>query len=227
MSHCLWCDQAITYQATWRHLLTLMERATLCEPCQTKLTLLTGKQCQKCSRESETDICLDCHYWIKELDTDPLTANISVFSYNEQMREMIAKWKYRGDYELVHAFRHVFVKMFNKHFSTQLKDFAVIPIPLSEMRLYERGFNQADALARLLPRYQPSILQRLHSEKQAKKSRYERIQSKNPFNLVETINKPVILVDDIYTTGTTLRHAATLLRRQGCPKVYGYTLVRG
>jgi len=49
----------------------------------------------------------------------------------------------------------------------------------------------------------------------------------NPFNLVKSLNNPVLLVDDIYTTGRTLRHAAQLLKEAGCQEVYALTLCRG
>src|SRR5690606_36430895 len=138
MNDCLWCNQAIIYQPSWRHLVTFVERTTLCDDCQSELELLNGKRCVKCSRKSDMEQCLDCKYWSEKLGKDPLTANISVYSYNERMREMIAKWKYRGDYELVYAFRPMFVKVFKNHFLTQLKNFIIVPIPLSEMRLHER-----------------------------------------------------------------------------------------
>jgi len=94
-------------------------------------------------------------------------------------------------------------------------------------RLQERGFNQAEVLAAFLPIENRSLLTRIHSEKQSKMTRSERISTKNPFEIVGHINKKVILVDDIYTTGRTLRHAATLLKEHGCPQVYAYTLIRG
>src|SRR5690625_1097913 len=78
-----------------------------------------------------------------------------------------------------------------------------------------------------LPAENKDILTRIHSEKQSKKTRSERLSADNPFVAAKKVNKPVILVDDIYTTGTTLRHAATLLKEQGCPEVYAYTLIRG
>ncbi len=102
----------------------------------------------------------------------------------------------------------------------------IVPIPLSDERLYERAFNQAEVIAKWIQPEIDLILRREHREKQSKKSRHERITSKNPFILTKTINKPVLLVDDIYTTGTTLRHASTMLKKHGCPRVDAFTLIR-
>ncbi len=143
------------------------------------------------------------------------------------MQDVIAKWKYRGDYILGTAFKQDFIRSFSKRFSFLKKEALLVPIPLSKERMHERGFNQAKVLAEFLPRPCEDILTRVDSEKQSKKSREERIYTANPFNLTKIVNKPVILVDDIYTTGTTLRHAGTILKAHGCPEVYALTLIRG
>ncbi|WP_339213858.1 phosphoribosyltransferase family protein [Ornithinibacillus sp. FSL M8-0202] len=142
------------------------------------------------------------------------------------MQDIIAKWKYRGDYELGTVFEESYTTYFQKAFAS-IKNAVIIPIPLSMERLQERCFNQAEMLASFLSLKKMNILSRTHGEKQSKKSRNERIYSENPFILQEKLNNPVILVDDIYTTGTTLRHAAKLLKDAGCPEVYSYTLIRG
>lgn len=216
---------------SWDTVLSLSQPTELCIPCQRALQRLQGKRCLRCSRRSESSICSDCKWWnAYKQGRDPLTYNHSIFSYNERMQEMIARWKYRGDYMLGYAFQQPFRQSFFKEFPfVKKKKAIVIPIPLSEERLTERGFNQAYMLAHFLKVPIKNILTRLHNEKQSKKGRTERIFAQNPFKLEgkETVNKRAILVDDIYTTGTTLRHAAQLLIEHGCPAVYSYTLVRG
>ncbi|TXL65012.1 ComF family protein [Cerasibacillus terrae] len=228
MSYCLWCASEMITETTWSNLLSLSQPQKLCKTCKGKLQIITGNRCQKCSRESKSKICTDCKYWGKLLkNNDPLEKNYSIYSYNEFMKEVIAKWKYRGDYVLVEIFQTEFIRHFNTYIKNQMKEAIIIPIPLSKERLATRKFNQAQALTSFITQDKINILERVNSEKQAKKSRMERIQSENPFNLLEPINKPVILVDDIYTTGTTLRHVAQILKDNGCPSVYGYTLIRG
>ena len=183
----------------------------------------------KCSREHEGEICLDCERWqlFYRKEGDPLIKNVSLYTYNSFMKEIVAKWKYRGDYILGTIFKNELKAAFHKHFHKIAKDAAIVPIPLSEERLYERGFNQAEMLASFLTDEIVDILERIHSEKQSKKTRSERMRSENPFTLRKPINKRVILVDDIYTTGRTVRHAAQLLRNSGCKEVYAFTLIRG
>ncbi|MFC3041295.1 ComF family protein [Virgibacillus xinjiangensis] len=152
--------------------------------------------------------------------------NHSIFTYNSTMQEMIAAWKYRGDYQIGYIFKQAMIASYKKRFASMKKGLVVVPVPLSKERLQERGFNQAQQLADILPRENIAVLERHHGEKQSKKSRAERIMTENPFELLYPLNTAAVLVDDIYTTGRTLRHAADLLKRHGCPEVYGLTLSR-
>jgi len=138
---------------------------------------------------------------------------------------MIYQWKYRGDYEVGFSFQQDIMQVFQ-----QLKiekGTILIPIPLSSERLAERGFNQASQLADFIPCKNEMLLRRIHGEKQSKKTKQERITADNPFIIEEKVEKPVILVDDIYTTGSTLHKAAAVLKKAGCPSVRSLTLVRG
>lgn len=225
---CLWCDQDIASEMSWINFLMPAKSEQLCVKCEGKLELLTGNRCNVCSRMTIEETCLDCQKWSADsFWKDLLIFNHSVFTYNDMMQEVIAKWKYRGDYVLGKVFKDKFKTVFEERFSSFKRDALLVPIPLSEERLSERGFNQAKVLTDFLPLESQEIITRIHSEKQAKKTRHQRISTKNPFIITKKINKPVILVDDIYTTGATLRHAGKLLKENGCPEVYAFTLIRG
>ncbi|MEC5422864.1 ComF family protein [Virgibacillus sp. C22-A2] len=225
--HCLWCNDPIIVEISWANLVMPPKPKSLCKQCEAELEMIKGKRCEHCSRHSDAPVCSDCIWWNENTSRDTIIFNHSVFVYNTFMQDMMAKWKYRGDYHLCHVFKNQFIQSFKETFSFLKKEAVIVPIPLSEERILERGFNQARVLADFLPLENKDILRRIHGEKQSKKTRNERIHTKNPFILNESINKTTILVDDIYTTGTTLRHAATLLKDQGSPEVYTYTLVRG
>ena len=144
--------------------------------------------------------------------------------YNDFLKEIIARYKFRGDYILAKAFS-LFIKerLKDKHFDY------LVPIPLSGERLYERGFNQSAALIHEAGYTAKELLQRIHSEKQSKKSRQERIHQKQVFELLpaDIKNKSILLIDDIYTTGSTLYHAAKVLKTGGAASIYSLTLARG
>lgn len=224
--HCVWCNQLIIRNTSWGNLFYPEKTSVLCNLCTSQLEVIEGKRCKRCSRKSDEPICRDCLWWQNE-KKESLDFNFSIYRYNERMQEMIAKWKYRGDYVIGEAFKTEFQRNFHNVFSNIKKEMVAIPIPLSKERIQERAFNQAEMLARFLTIDVRLILQRSHGEKQSKKSRRERIRTENPFFITETLNKSVVLVDDIYTTGATLRHAASLLKNNGVPNVYSFTLIRG
>ncbi|MFX3625614.1 MAG: ComF family protein [Ectobacillus sp.] len=170
-------------------------------------------------------MCLDCFRWHKEGDV--LEKNRSVFIYNHWMKEVMARYKFRGDCAIVHAFAKEFRAAFRLYYGS---NYEIVPIPLSEERLMERGFNQAQLLASLLPSSGPPCsLVRVHTEKQSQKTRQERLGGISPFSFSSPERfdgRRILLIDDIYTTGTTLRQAAALFRERGAAGVSSLTLCR-
>jgi competence protein ComFC len=229
---CLYCGNGIKEVTSWRGLFH-SEPQYLCAECQKGLQTISGQKCTSCSRPLEKlpdelkqeEICLDCFRW----EEDPkwkgiLELNTSLFEYNDFLKEYLARYKYRGD--------HMLAKAFGVQLANSIKNHQydhIIPIPLSEERQYERGFNQSSVLleeAQLSPSH---LLSRFHSEKQSKKSRRDRLRQEQIFTLIDKdLNGySILLFDDIYTTGTTLRQAAKLLKEAGAKQVTSFTLARG
>ncbi len=208
----------------------------LCKDCEVKLERSIDEICRVCGRDfsvfpeqyRQDDCCFDCIHWEEnESWSGILQQNRSLYVYNDFMKEMIAKLKYRGDAEIVKAFYPLLSSEFKKISS----DAILVPIPLSEERHYERGFNQAELLAGGLKKPVEHLLKRkTHEEKQSKKTREDRLsQKENPFEVVDSFkvkDQKVILVDDVYTTGSTLRYAAKVLIEAGAKKVSSITLAR-
>lgn len=226
---CLICKQEISETPTWKSLLLINEMTT-CEECFQQFEKISGPTCPLCHRpQLNEQPCQDCIKW--QIDRNwgnILEKNVSIFTYNEAMKEILATYKFRGDAALSAVFRQELIEAYNKFFKPLKLDIAV-PIPLSKERLYERGFNQAKLFADFLPLPQQDILTRSDDKKQSKKSRHERLLSENVFSLRESSKiekKQILLVDDLYTTGSTLRNAAKILLKNGAEKVYSLTLIR-
>lgn len=228
--NCLICDDKIQSTFTWKDIWVETEEEKMCESCKGKLDLISGEICHLCSRELDDkyrqgQLCLDCVRWEKDSGwSGHLAKNISIFHYNDFLKEVIAKFKYRGDYALAEVFAP-FVKRKLQHESFHF----IIPIPLSDERLSERGFNQAKAIAETAALETYDALLRIHTEKQSKKSREERISLAQVFQVKDAdliAGKKILLIDDIYTTGSTLRHAAKALKQSGAIEVNSLTLAR-
>jgi competence protein ComFC len=229
---CLYCEIPIKETVTWRGLFH-SEPQYLCAECQKGLQWIGGKRCVHCSRSlgmlpeelKKGEVCRDCYRW----EEDPnwkgiLQKNTSLLEYNDFLKGYLARYKYRGDY--------ILAKAFGTQLTNRLKPLQfdhIIPIPLSNERQYERGFNQSAALLEEAGFPPSHLLTRSHSEKQSKKSRQDRLQQKQIFSLTSTnlTGQSILLFDDIYTTGTTLRQAAKLLKEAGAKQVTSLTLARG
>lgn len=229
MKYCLWCLEEMIRTVQWGNLFNLTKPHVLCTICSDQIEKIGGNRCPICSRpQTEKNRCFDCERWEGYFqNNDPLTTNYSLYTYNSFMQDIITKWKYRGDYCLREIFREDFNQAVQKFVKAEKIQAQIVPIPLSNDRTLERGFNQAGALAGLLDRPISDVMKRVHSEKQSKLRRYERMNTGNPFTVIPPIVGPVIIVDDIYTTGRTLRHAASLLKANGATDVYAFTLIRG
>lgn len=235
MSICLICQSDLPV-SSWDTVFSLKPPKQLCDSCHEMLKLIKGELCAICGRPldavpkeyQQNGVCNDCLRWEKnEHWCGILKKNVSVYYYNSFMKEILSYYKFRGDYQLAYAFKDDFIQCFRTNYSGS---YVIIPIPLSEERLYERGFNQAEVFARFLSSQTASLLSRVHLEKQSKKSRDERLAAKNMFTVIdkEAIhNRDILLIDDIYTTGTTLRIAAKCLLQEKARSVSSLTLIRG
>lgn len=229
---CLICNEEIVPQIGWNYLFSKQEPQYLCEICINSFTLIDGDTCNKCSRPlgeteyKQNNLCLDCVRW----EADPkwkgcLERNDSLVTYSDFCKESIARFKFRGDYILSYAFASLMKGKLNSLQYDQLTS-----IPLSDERLYERGFNQSEAIIIAMGAHPESILARTHTEKQSKKSRSERIHLPQVFKITKPDkikHKKILIIDDIYTTGSTLHHAAKLLKEAGAESVSSFTIARG
>ena len=113
----------------------------------------------------------------------------------------------------------------------------IVPVPLSEKRYVERGFNQAEILARVLSRYTgipldpQSLLRkkhtRMHRAGMDRKAREATVE--NAFEVVRPkliAGRSILLVDDIFTSGATASYCAKALKRRAAAKVNVFTLAR-
>lgn len=115
----------------------------------------------------------------------------------------------------------------------------LIPIPLHSVKFKKRGYNEskllADGLAKRLNITVVDCLQRVkHTKTQVGLSKEDRIRNIDDaftlkYNNADVIKKyhNVFLVDDVVTSGATLREAARVLKKAGCKKVWGLTLAHG
>ena len=218
---CLLCNDWIESVPKLRDLITFNQREEYsCVSCKDQFKKLSKERCQNCNKELHRDTCIDCKLWMKK---GYIPKHLAIYHYEENMKDYFSRYKFMGDYCL----RKIFQKDINNNLKPFFKKgYAIVPVPLSEERLVERGFNQVEGLIEGIP-YQ-DIFEKRDIEKQSSKTREERLSQENAFCLKKGIDVPdkIIIVDDIYTTGSTLYQMVQLLEGIGIKEVLTFSLAR-
>jgi len=142
--------------------------------------------------------------------------------YGGPLADAIARMKYAGRTDLVPALGGLLAQAAAGYAGAVDQ---VIPLPLCERRLRERGFNQSALLARYVARalglpLEVGGLRRVRDTAvQAGLTKDARIANVRGAFVARALGQRVLLIDDVRTTGATLASAATALRAAGCPVV--------
>lgn len=145
-----------------------------------------------------------------------------LYSYNEPMKEFLHQYKFLQDVALAKVFSGKLQQAFQK------KEGIVVPIPMHPEKLKLRTFSQVDELLNAAQIPFQQVLTKTTSDSQGKKTKKERLKTTNLFEVISTIEAAnYILFDDIYTTGTTIHHAAKILKDAGAKRVDAISLIKG
>lgn len=228
---CVYCNKNNTRSLSIAELFsfTPLCNKSLCEQCKSKFTSIKDEFiCIGCSKSVENNetLCSDCRQWQLLYPTYEFHHE-ALFKYDEVMHEWFLRYKFIGDYQLAYSFAPEIYQKFRR------KKEIIVPIPLSEKRLEERGFNQVSAILDMSHiKYEQVLIKNSQDAvPQSKKNKKERMNLQQPFGLNQDWKEKVdgksfILVDDIYTTGRTLYHAADCLFENGAKKVSTFSLAR-
>jgi len=165
-----------------------------------------------------------------------------LWAYEGIARKLITKAKYSGQFDVLEFLISNFpfdsaqgeqFFYFKKFLETNP---IIVPVPLHPKREKERGFNQATIVASLIANRYSLVVKNLLTRvkdtgRQVGKKREERLKAMSgAFELSRdtpyVIPNTILLVDDVWTTGATLRECAKVLRRGGAKQVWGLVLAR-
>lgn len=215
----------------------LSEQGVLCcQNCRKELKYIHEPFCKKCGKPIEKDAieyCFDCSKKEKNF-----VRGRAVFIYDDKMRESIVRFKYKGKREYGQFYGQEIVNVLGKYIS-ELKVDAIIPVPIHKERYNNRGYNQADIIARYvgdklgiqvisdgLKRKVNTVAQKELDNKERNKNLYNAFESNIKQSVLDNIKK-VLIIDDIYTTGATIDACAKALCNNKNIEVYFVTLTIG
>lgn len=183
--------------------------------------------CQLCgiAQQHTSSICQDCWQHIPWLKNNIQRQEIEIqvaCHYDYPINRIIQKFKYE---QQLH-FQHLLAGLFNELRLPKIH--AIVPMPISNKRLAERGYNQSLVLAKILakqhniPIWQPIIRQDQHSQKGL--TRLERLENIEQqfqiYNPSKIRYRRVLILDDVVTTGSSIHALKQKLEQLGCQKIY-------
>jgi len=210
------------------------------------LDLLYPKFCFNCGREGNY-LCLDCENTLEILSshtqyrTEELKDLYFALPYQKSLiKNLIQQFKYRPFIkELAQPLTSLIITHFQliEKSPTAFTNFILIPVPLEKKKLKWRGFNQAEEIAKELSKFLKIPLlndvlvktkETLPQVELSDKEREENI--KGAFscqNQNKIQGRKILLVDDVYTTGSTMEECARVLKKAGAKEVIGIVAARG
>lgn len=207
-----------------------------CRSCWDKIQPLGNPVCSRCGRPfaSSTALTYSPHHLCGacRLRRPAFTQAWSFYPYTPPLQDAITLLKYRKKVALAEALGELMLKVPLPFQQVDL----LMPVPLHSSRLREREFNQslllADRLNRRLrlPVSYNNLVRLRQTPPQTELSRAARLKNlRRAFAVLrpqEVEGKRILLIDDVFTTGTTANECAKALRKAGSLDVYVATLAR-
>jgi len=206
----------------------------ICHDCKRKIIFTKKQTCPICFKErKQGKVCPSCR---QRTELSSLIV-ICLYQNNEVIKKLIHALKYKYLQDLKTIIGEILRESFKKDNGNILpKNSIIVPIPLHKKRQRHRGFNQAEIIAQSLAQITRQklktkiLIRKKFTYPQVKlKAAKRKINVKGAFclaNKLEILNKSVILIDDVYTTGSTMNEAAKVLLKAGAKEVNGLVIAR-
>ncbi len=209
------------------------ESYSLCKSCRQKISWIDDRTCSQCGKALQSwyfpNKCSDCiqeeHYFMK---------GFSCVEYGELESKLIIDFKYYGK---SYYGKNIAEMMYDKLKNLHIWGDYIIPVPLHPLREKERGYNQSHLVAEYLSHLtgiplKTDVLKRVeYTRPQNKLSLKDRKKNlENAFKASPNgvlIDKDILLVDDVYTTGNTVDECSKVLIGQGVQNIYIITYAIG
>ena len=204
----------------------------VCETCKEAFEYVKEPYCMKCGKKLEeegTEYCHDCMQHRHLFDRGR-----ALCSYRS-ISDSIYRFKYKGRQEYA-AYYAVCMEQSLGNWIRRCRPNALVPVPIHTSKRRARGYNQAEVLAKELGKrlgipVETNLIKRVRKTVPMKElSVYNRQNNlKRAFKICHNDVKlsTIVIIDDIYTTGSTIDAMSYELRRAGVKRIYFVTLAIG
>lgn len=209
------------------------EAEFVCPSCRKLPEYVEEPVCKKCGKQLEEErreYCCDCNRQVRHF-----IQGKALWLYQDPVKHSIYRFKYQNRREYARYYGSEIVRVYGGWIQRCRID-GIVPIPLHKNRKRQRGYNQAELLAREIsiklniPLYPEFLIRSKNTSAQKALNEVERKNNlkrafKTEKNKVQL--RHILLVDDIYTTGSTMNEAALELKRAGVEYVYCISICIG
>ncbi|MBO6119740.1 MAG: ComF family protein [Lachnospiraceae bacterium] len=223
-SRCVVCDQVLPFG-------NKLENEFLCDDCKSKLEFIKEPTCKKCGamiKNSEDLYCVRCQgRFYKSFEY-----GFGLLRYNDFVKESLHRVKYGGRKEYIYFYGKCIAKAFKDKIKMINPDY-IVPVPIHKKRLINRNYNQSAVLAYVvvselkkygidIPVSEEMIFRTKNTQVLNKLDNMERASELNDAFYTADLSgiEKVLLIDDIYTTGSTIDSIARVLKSAGIREVY-------
>lgn len=204
------------------------------------IELIYPKTCGMCEEISKSYLCSKCRLKIKRLlklntakyKDKYFDSHTYLFKYEEGIREKLLKYKFRDYSYLYKFFSEIIINNCNLKNNYDI----ILPVPIHKKRKAKRGYNQSELIAREIAKninveYSNNILTKtIDTVPQSTLNQTQRMR--NVLGIYKVINeqkiesKRILLIDDIYTTGSTVNECSKVLKQNGAKSVDVLTIAK-
>ncbi len=198
-----------------------------CEECNDRIIAPRGRSCPACGFPLEKGIiCYICEDWPNRVHVRPFA------HYRKPLSSAILKLKYRSDQALANEMASWLISVY--HRMGWIAD-CVVPVPLADVRLRQRGYNQVALIVASfakelkLPSFTNALKRVRETQSQVGLDRHERHQNvEGAFRADSRIvqGQSIVLIDDLLTSGATMKNYAIALLNSGAVQVFCLTVGR-
>lgn len=209
------------------------------------LDLIYPPVCGVCGKLDKNSICKKCEIRLNRQAIFGIddysrkmrffSEHIYIFKYDGEIRKMLLKYKFNDKSYIYHTFVNFLKK--NEKICVQIKKYdIIIPVPISLKRFKQRGYNQSKLIAKKMAKvmnlnYADNVLIKTKNNiAQSLLEEHDRECNVNGVyelkNSKKIKQKNILLIDDIYTTGSTVNECSRILKKADVNKIGIFTLAK-